>query len=136
MLFATTQSFDFLTGPRFDTADGLPPEARRAVARLTRDGHLRPDPRGLPRRPYHVPAHLTRGGESATVYTRDVNAWSVGFVATAPLMVGAKVSLRLTMPDGRPTTVGARVRRCRAFGGGWVEVHAEFCLPQYPFETI
>ena len=142
MLFATAQlspaTFDFLTtGPRTDTPAGLPVAARRALARLAGDGHLGPDPRGVDRRPYHVAAHLTRGGgsESATVYTRDVSAWAVGLVGPVSFMLGAKVTLKLVLPDGRPATVTARVRRCRSIGGGWSDVHAEFCLPQYAFES-
>jgi hypothetical protein len=132
------QSFDFLTGPRFETTASLPAEARRAMALLTDDRQPQIDPRGIARRTYHVQAGLTWGtAVDTTVYTRDVNTWSVGFIGTVPLPVGAKVKLRLVAPDGRRTTVNARVRRSRSFGNGaWHEAFAEFCLPQYPFENI
>ncbi len=145
MLLATTQttatatpSFDFLTGPRYETTAQLPAEARRAMARLTASRQPRIDPRGIQRRTYHVQADLTWGTAVDTdVYTRDANAWSVGFIGTVPLPVGAKVQMRLVAPDGRRMTVNARVRRSRPFGtGAWFEAYAEFCLPQYPFENI
>ena len=143
MLLATHQTseiptFSFLTGPRFDTTAALPAEARRAMALLSDRRPPRHDPRGVGRQTYHVRATLTWGTAiDATVYTRDVNAWSIGLIALLPLPVGAKVSLRLTMPDGRRTTVTARVRRSRPFANGaWFELHAEFCLPQYPFENL
>ena len=140
MLLASAQAavaastFDFLTGPRFDTTAALPAEARRAMARLTDSRQPRLDPRGQPRQTYHVRAGLRWGAAvDTTVYTRDVNAWTVGFIGTVPLPVGAKVSLRMVMPDGRRATVAARVRRSRPFGtGAWFETHAEFGLPQYP----
>ena len=141
MLFAnsqTTETFDFLTGPRFDTTASLPAEARRAMALLTACRQPRHATRDLPRQTYHVQASLTWGAAvDTTVYTRDVNAWSVGFIGTVPLPVGAKVALRLMTPDGQRTTVTARVRRSRAMSAGaWFETHAEFCLPQYPFESL
>jgi hypothetical protein len=134
----SSPAFDLLAGPRHDTTAGLPAAARRAMAQLTDGGQPRLDPRGLARQAYHVQAELTRRGESAstTVYTRDVNAFAVGLIATGELTVGAKVSLRLLFPDGHRQSVGARVRRCRPFASGWFEIHAEFCLPQYPFENL
>jgi hypothetical protein len=134
----TTETFDFLTGPRFDTTAALPAEARRAMALLSDRRPPRHDPRGAARQTYHVQARLAWGSAiDTTVYTRDVNAWSVGFIGTVPLPVGSKVSLRLLMPDGRRATATARVRRSRSLStGAWFETHAEFCLPQYPFDCL
>ena len=128
----------FLTGPRTDTTAALPPLARRAMARLTDARIPLHDPRGLPRQTYHVPATVVWGSAvTASVYTRDVNAESVGFIGTVPLPTSAKVTLRMVAPDGHRMTVSARVRRSRPFGtGAWFETYAEFGLPQYPFENL
>jgi hypothetical protein len=146
MLLTTTQTtsatvaptFDFLTGPRFNTTAALPAEARRAMALLTASDQPHIDPRGLARQTYHVQAGLKWGTALDTaVYTRDINTWSVGFIGNVPLPIGAKVTLRLVAPDGRWTTTRARVRRSRPFGNGaWYESFAEFCLPQYSFENL
>ncbi len=139
MLLDTTRTDStslFLTGPRTDTTAGLPSQARRAMARLTDARLPRYDPRGADRHTYHVSATLTWGAAvNTTVYTRDVNGASVGFIGTVPLPTAAKVSLRLQTPEGQRVTVTARVRRSRPFGNGaWFETYAEFCLPQHAFE--
>ena len=137
MLTARTDSTSpFLTGPRTETTAALPPAARRAMARLTDARLPRHDPRASDRRTYHVPATLTWGEAVHTrVYTRDINATSVGFIGTVPLPTSAKVSLRLLAPDGLPRTVSARIRRSREFGNGaWFEIFAEFCFAQTSFD--
>ena len=128
----------FLTGARTDTTAALPAAVRAAMGRLTDPRLPRYDPRGADRQTYHVTAALTWGAAvRTTVYTRDVNARTVGFIGTVPLPTAAKVTLRLAGPDGFPLTVLARVRRSRPFGhGAWFETYAEFCLPQYSFEQV
>ena len=47
------------------------------------------------------------------VYTRDVNAWTIGFISEVPLPRGELGILRFENPDGREVEVECAVYRCR-----------------------
>ena len=80
--------------------------------------------RRLPRWPYHVQAELTlceAGLDAArwTLFTRDVNPWSAGFVSDRPLPVYRQALVRLPSPEEQVMNIRCRVRRCRALMAGW-----------------
>jgi hypothetical protein len=116
-----------------------PTDARSAM-RLLMNAPLPPvDRRKLSRTPYRLQADLLLTGAvemQLTVFTRDINAWNVGFIAPIPLPPRAKAVIRLLAPDGRSFAVGCRLRRCQGFDLGWFDCVAEFAQPQYPFENL
>ncbi len=124
--------------PRFDSVADWPEAARLALDQLLSAGPaVTGDARSLPRHVYHLRAELALAGAAAVaVYTRDVNAWDVGFVLPTAVPVGAKAVVRLVAPDGRRMRIGCRVRRCRPLAGNWHEGYAEFCQPQYSLENV
>jgi hypothetical protein len=114
-------------------------ESRGVMQKLLHAPYRPADRRMLPRNRYHLQTELMTTGNferTVPIYTRDINAWNVGFICAAPLMPGTRAVVQLMAPDGRRTTVGCRVRRCQEFQSGWFEAFAEFCLPQYSFDNL
>ena len=116
-----------------------PTESRGMMQQLLGATFPPMDRRKLPRSRYHLQTELLTTGlfeKTLQVYTRDINAWNVGFICATPLLPGTKAVIQLLATDGRRTAIGCRVRRCQEFQAGWYDAFAEFCQPQYPFDSF
>jgi hypothetical protein len=116
-----------------------PVDAQLGMGILTKSPFPPIDRRKLPRTQYFLKTDLLLTGPvetHVTIFSRDINAWNVGFISPIPLPDRAKGVIQLVAPDGRSVAVGCRLRRCQAFDLGWFDCFAEFVQPQYPFENL
>ncbi len=116
-----------------------PTDARTGMGLLMNAPFPPFDRRKLARKPYFLQTELLLTGPvetHVTIFSRDINAWNVGFISPIPLPPRGKAIVQLVAPDGRSVAVGCRLRRCQAFDLGWFDCFAEFCQPQYPFENL
>jgi hypothetical protein len=85
------------------------------------------DRRVLPRWVFHAEAFLTIDHSARhQLWTRDINAWNVGFLSRQPLAAASSGTLRFEIPDGEIVVVPAQVKRCREFIPGWFEGYVNF----------
>lgn len=94
--------------------------------------------RELQRRLYRVRAQLRlfadpHGAPPWVLYTRDVNARSLGFICRHRLPLGYGGVLKIALPDGRPTNVGCTLLRCRESVQGWYDGALYFNREQFDF---
>jgi hypothetical protein len=81
----------------------------------------------------------TAGAQERTLYTRDVNARSLGFLTQQclPLGYGGVVTLATPGSGGRVLSIPCTLLRCREVAPGWYDgalhfnrEHAEFTLEE------
>ena len=94
------------------------------------------DRRMIPRWAYRAAATFDRtGDEPALLWTRDLNAWNVGFVARHQVRSGLRGRIRFEVPGGDTVEVRGRIARCREFVPGWYEGYVDF-LDTVPAELL
>jgi hypothetical protein len=104
-----------------------PADVREVLAELEALFPKMHDRRVLPRWVFHAEAFLTIDHSARhQLWTRDVNAWNVGFISREPLPAGAHGTLRLELPDGELLVVPGQVKRSREFKPGWFEGYINF----------
>jgi hypothetical protein len=118
-----------------------PAEARRAMVTLETMFPTTMDRRSVLRDRYRVvasfiPTGLQVSAEEATLYTRDVNRWALGFICRHPLHAGTRGTLQLPMPDGTTMFISAVVRRCREYDKGWHDGMIHFAQEQQVFAEM
>src|SRR3954471_23655254 len=90
--------------------EGWPPEVREVLEGLRATFPPAMQRRKLPRAPYHREGKLTLvGGEEFPVYTRDANAWSIGFITERQIESGQRGIVRILGADGSEVEVACRV---------------------------
>jgi hypothetical protein len=81
--------------------------------------------RTLPRLPFRVKAELRMfsdsPSESRVIYTRDVHARGLGFIAPQRLPLGHGGFVEFVTPDGRRRKIQCTAQRCREVAPGWFE---------------
>lgn len=55
------------------------------------------------------------------IFTRDANAWGVGFVTRAPLVGGVNAKVQIAGADGQQMLAKGSIVRCRNVMGAWWE---------------
>jgi len=95
------------------------------------------DRRVLPRWVFHAEAFLTiEHAERHQLWTRDINAWNVGFLSRQALTTGSHGTFRFEVPGGEIVVVAGQVKRCREFIPGWFEGYINFVqtIPEQALE--
>jgi hypothetical protein len=122
-----------------DARRGWPAEATGAVAAARTAPAARFDRRREARVRYEARAVLVPDGHlpglaGPTLYVRDAEPRAVGFVATEPLVPGARFVLHVPSPDGSiHMELPCHVGRCRALDSGWYEGVLLLCDEQPAF---
>jgi hypothetical protein len=79
---------------------------------------------------YQVPAMLGsvkgEGAQRKRIYTRDVNAWGVGFVTQEMVPVGSEAFLLMSKGFGQVVQRKCTIVRCREAMPGWYEGAVRF----------
>ncbi len=60
------------------------------------------------------------------IFTRDANAWGVGFVTRAPLTVGTNARMQIAGADRQQMLAKGSIVRCRHVTGAWWEAGIMF----------
>jgi hypothetical protein len=107
--------------------DAWPADVRAILAQLDASFPKMHDRRVLPRWVFHAEGFLTIDHSVRhQLWTRDINAWNVGFVSREPLEVGTHGTLRLEIPGGEVLVVSGQLKRSREFQPGWFEGYLNF----------
>ena len=124
-----------------DRADvRLPAEVAMVLSALEagRHGRAAADRRVQHRQPMQTAAalrlHADAGRTPIIVYTRDVGARNVGFVARQRLPLGYGGTIELLGPDGEPARIPCVLLRCSPAVHGWYDASAAFNRLQPQFE--
>ena len=104
-----------------------PADVREILAKLDASFPKMHDRRVIPRWVFHAEGFLTiEHAARHQLWTRDINAWNVGFLSRERLEVGSNGNLRLEIPGGEVLVVPAQVKRSREFIPGWFEGYLNF----------
>lgn len=86
--------------------------------------------REVPRHRYLGRARLTlHGDRDVTLYTRDVTARGVGFIANGELQPEVRGTVAFNTPAGQPVQVEGQLVRAHTIAQGWHEGYVEFDRP-------
>jgi hypothetical protein len=126
--------------PVQDDEQPWPAEAREMMSRLSDCFPPLMERRKMPRWRYRVEAHLIHAAHAADplacpLYTRDVNAWSVGFITSRQLTPFDHAVVRLPAPSGLVLHIPCLIRRCRLFAPGWYHGVLDFDREHGEFAT-
>jgi len=113
--------------PSTEAERNWPADVVEVLARLDASFPKMHDRRLLPRWVFHAEAFLTiEHSTRHQLWTRDINAWNLGFLSRQPLPVASSGTLRFEVPGGEIVVAVAQVKRCREFSAGWFEGYVNF----------
>ena len=120
---------------------GFPREVEMIISALEVGGFARQEQRALQRNTYRTRAVLRlfsdmKGERPWTLYTRDVNRRSMGFVTPHRLPLGHGGVVEVIAPGGRLLNVHCTLLRCREAAPGWFEGSVYFNRDQADFQTL
>jgi hypothetical protein len=89
------------TGASAIAGSNFPTDVQEILASIDREFPKMHDRRVIPRWVFHAEAFLTIDHSVRhQLWTRDVNAWNIGFVSRQPIELGAQGTLRIEVPGG------------------------------------
>lgn len=116
--------------PQDHAEQSWPVEAMQMMARVDQAARA-VERRRLPRWEYRVQGDLMLGADELsaarwTIFSKDINPWSCGFITHQVLPVYKKAMLRLPTPEEQVLHIRCQIRRCREFAPGWYKAAVDF----------
>lgn len=128
-----------LTSDNVETINTWTPEVDIILSALDAAWSEPGDRRATRRTPYRVIAQLhlySDQDESSpwTIFVRDVDATSLGFITRTPLPLGYGARVMIEAPDGQHVEIASTILRCRSCSPGWYEGALTFNRRQHQFD--